>query len=74
MILSSIFGIIGFIVGTTLIIVNLCSIKSFGKPYLIPIVPFYKEEALSDSIIKKSIKKIKVKKTFLKKEKKWTNY
>lgn len=65
MILSSFFGIIGFIVGFSLLLINLCSIKSFGKPYLIPIVPFYKKEALSDSIFKKSFKNLKIKKAYL---------
>ncbi len=68
MILSSIFGLIGFIVSFSLMILNLCSIKSFGKPYLIPLVPFYKKEAESDSLFRKSINKMTHKKTYLTKE------
>lgn len=68
MILSSIFGIIGFIVSLALMLLNLCSIKSFGKPYLIPFVPFYKKEALNDSIFRKTLNKMSHKKRYLTKE------
>ncbi len=37
MLLSSFFGMIGIFFGFLLIVTNLCSIKSFGKPFLIPI-------------------------------------
>ena len=36
MLLSSIFGIIGILFGFIFLITNLCSIKSFGKPFLLP--------------------------------------
>jgi len=39
MLLSSVFGIIGILFGFLFIITNLCSIKSFGKPFLIPFAP-----------------------------------
>lgn len=39
MILSSMFGIIGILFGFIFIITNLCSIKSFGKPFMYPISP-----------------------------------
>ena len=68
MILSAIFGIIGFIVSVSLMLLNLCGIKSFGKPYLIPLVPFYKKEAQSDSIFRKKIGKVKFQKSYLTKE------
>ncbi len=65
LLISSIFGLIGFIISVSLMLVNLCSIKSFGKPFLIPFVPFYKKEAKTDSIIKKPENKINIKKTYL---------
>lgn len=42
MILSSMFGIIGILFGFMFLITNLCSIKSFGKPFLIPFSPIIK--------------------------------
>ena len=42
MILSSIFGLIGIIFGLIFMISNLCSIKSFNKPFLIPFSPIIK--------------------------------
>ena len=39
MILSLILGMIGILFGFILIITNLCNIKSFGKPFLIPFSP-----------------------------------
>ena len=39
MILSSVFGIIGVLFGFIFIMTNLCSIKSFGKPFMHPITP-----------------------------------
>ena len=39
MILSLILGMIGILFGFIFIITNLCSIKSFGKPFLIPFSP-----------------------------------
>ncbi|SHJ80700.1 spore germination protein [Tepidibacter formicigenes] len=39
-IITSIFGLFGFVMGYTLIIINLISTTSFGIPYLAPIAPF----------------------------------
>ena len=39
MIISSIYGVIGILFGFIFLITNLCNIKSFGKPFLLPIVP-----------------------------------
>lgn len=64
MFFSSFFGLIGFLIGLTLLIINLCSIETFNKPYTLPIVPFIKED-LGDSLIKKSIKNNKHRPTFL---------
>ena len=65
MILSSLFGLIGFIVTFTLLLINLCSIKSFGIPYLIPYVPFYKKEALKDGVIRSESSSSKIDKDYL---------
>lgn len=43
MILSSFFGIIGILFGFIFIITNLCSIKSFNKPFLMNISPIIKK-------------------------------
>ena len=65
MILSSIFGLIGFIVTFSLLLINLCSIKSFGIPYLTPYIPFYKKEALKDGIIRIESSSSKIDKDYL---------
>ena len=44
MLLSSLFGIIGILFGLLFIITNLCSIKSFDKPFLIPFAPVIKKD------------------------------
>lgn len=67
MIFSAVFGIMGFIIGSFLLIINLCSIKTFGKPYLIPISPFLPKEQ-KNGIIKRDIRKIKKRPTFLTKK------
>ena len=43
MLLSSVFGIIGILFGFMIIITNLCNIKTFGKPFLIPFSPVIKK-------------------------------
>ncbi|MGN1372002.1 MAG: spore germination protein [Candidatus Coprovivens sp.] len=42
LILTIIFGLYGFVIGSFFIVVNLCNTESFGKPYLYPIAPFNK--------------------------------
>lgn len=64
MILSSFFGIIGFFVGLTLMIINMCSIESFGKPYLLAYPPFSKNKS-KDGIIRKSLSNMKYKEIYL---------
>ena len=58
LILSTIFGINGLLVGTTLFIYNLLTLKTFGIPYLNPIIPYEKNE-IKDSIIKTNLKEEK---------------
>lgn len=43
MILASFFGIIGILFGFMFLLTDLCSIKSFGKPFLIPMAPILGE-------------------------------
>jgi spore germination protein KA len=45
MVLSSLFGMIGIFFGLLFILTNLCSIKSFGKPFIFPFV-FIKNKKL----------------------------
>ena len=40
MALTGIFGLFGFVVGITFITLNLCSLTSFGVPYVAPLSPF----------------------------------
>jgi len=40
LILAGIFGLFGFIMGLTIVLVKICSITSFGVPYTAPISPF----------------------------------
>lgn len=62
--LSALFGIIGFIMGVLLLVINLCSIKTFDKPYTLPIFPFlYKDQG--NSIIKKDITKLNKRESFI---------
>ncbi len=51
LILSTLLGINGLIIGTTILIYQLLTLKVFGIPYLTPIIP-YEENEISDSIIK----------------------
>ena len=37
-----IFGLYGLVIGSFLIVINLCNVESFGKPYLLPIAPYDK--------------------------------
>jgi len=67
MIFSSLFGIVGFMCGFLLLLINLCTIKSFGKPYLLPMSPFIME-AQGNAIIRKSLKKNKKRPNYLTKK------
>ncbi len=67
MICSALFGIVGFVTGLLFLVINLCSISTFGKPYTLPIIPFLKNEQ-SDAIIRKEIKNIKKRPSYLTKK------
>ena len=58
LIIATIFGINGLLVGTTIFIYNLVTLKTFGLPYLNPIIPYEKNE-IKDSIIKMNNKEEK---------------
>lgn len=48
---STFLGINGFLIGTTILIYHLLTLKTFGIPYLNPLIPYEKNE-IKDSIIK----------------------
>ncbi len=43
MILASMFGLMGILVGLLFLLAHLCSLRSFGVPFLSPVSPFAKE-------------------------------
>lgn len=51
LLLSTILGLNGFLIGTTILIYNLLTLKVFGIPYLTPFIPLEKNE-IKDSLIK----------------------
>jgi len=55
--ITGIFGLFGFVMGFTLIAINLCSITTFGVPYVAPLSPFnfkdLKNYILSDITLSK---------------------
>ena len=61
MFFASIFGIIGIYIGVCFMLVNMCKVTSFGKPYLIPYAPFYKS-GHDDALIRRRLNKIKINK------------
>ena len=67
MILACLFGIIGLLTGFLFLLISLCSIKTFGLPYLLPLTPLYKDST-SDSLIRKSSHDIKIEAPYLKEE------
>ncbi len=64
MILAALFGIVGFVMGLMLLLINLCSVKTFGKPYTLPMMPFIKD-AQSNAIFKTEIYKMKKRPSYL---------
>ena len=67
MIISAMFGIIGFIVGMQFLLLDITSIKSFGKPYTLPAAPLYIKES-EDAFLKKSITKLKKRPSYITKK------
>ena len=64
MILSALFGMVGFMCGFILLIINLCTIKTFGKPYLIPLAPFLIKDQ-SNAILRRDLTKITKRPSYL---------
>lgn len=58
MILSSIIGLYGLMLGLSFLLVHLCSIRSFGTPYLTPLAPF-KANDLKDTFIRMPLRPFK---------------
>lgn len=56
LIIATFFGIYGIFIGLILLITKLCSITSFGFPYMAPLAPIIKSE-LNDSVIRTNKKK-----------------
>ncbi len=57
LIMATFFGLFGLFIGLLLLIINMCSITSFGFPYLAPISPLIKPE-MKDAIVR--VKKNKI--------------
>ena len=55
--LGSAFGAFGVFIGIFLLLVHLCTLKSFGYPYMLPLAPF-KFRGIKDSIVRVSMKEI----------------
>lgn len=64
MIGSAFLGIIGILIVFIYFLTKLSSTKSFGKPYLIPFAPTYKE-GLKNSIIRFPLKKLNKRRSYL---------
>ncbi|MHC1684581.1 MAG: spore germination protein [Clostridiaceae bacterium] len=58
--LSGIFGLFGFIIGVFFIVGHVCSLKSFGVPYLTPIAPAVLS-GLNDSFIRMPLRFLNLK-------------
>lgn len=50
--LSAAFGMLGFTIGIFAVLVHLCSLKSFGKPYIAPFNSNSLKSALRDTIVR----------------------
>ena len=57
LIIATFFGLYGVFIGMMFLIINLCSITSFGFPYMAPFSPFIKQE-MADALIRVKKKKI----------------
>ena len=58
------FGIVGFCVGCTLLLINLCTIESYGKSYLSPFAPF-DLQAQGNAVIRRNLRHLKFRKSYL---------
>ena len=68
--LSSFFGLFGISIGLCILIIHLCTLKSFGVPYLTPMTHFIERRSdLKDTIIRPKIKTLVRKPKYLQVEK-----
>lgn len=51
MILAAVYGLFGIILGLVIMVLHLCSLRSFGVPYMSPFAPFVKEDQ-KDAVIR----------------------
>ncbi|TDQ41988.1 spore germination protein [Aureibacillus halotolerans] len=51
-ILAACFGFIGLLMGLLLILTHMCSLRSFGVPYMEPLAPFFRSR-LKDTLVRK---------------------
>ncbi len=67
---ASIFGLFGISVGLCILLIHLCTLKSFGVPYLTPLTHFIeRREDLKDTIIRPKISNLVRKPKYLQVEK-----
>ncbi|WP_231701829.1 spore germination protein [Crassaminicella thermophila] len=45
--ITGIFGLFGFVMGITVIVINLCAQTSFGIPYFAPVAPFHLKDIIN---------------------------
>ncbi|MGM0834828.1 MAG: spore germination protein [Bacillota bacterium] len=55
LIFSSFIGIYGILIAFIIILLHMCSLRSFGMPYLTPFAPIRKDD-LQDSVVRKSLR------------------
>nr|WP_318010778.1 spore germination protein [Bacillus sp. RAR_GA_16] len=65
MFLAATFGLFGMIIGLIAIILHLCSLRSFGVPYMSPMAPF-KLKDQKDVIFRTPMSRMFTRPTFLK--------
>nr|WP_235801515.1 spore germination protein [Heyndrickxia acidiproducens] len=54
MFLAATFGFFGIIIGSIAMVIHLCSLRSFGVPYMMPLAPFVGEN-IGDAILRKPL-------------------
>lgn len=68
--LASLFGLFGISIGICFLIIHLCTLKSFGVPYMTPLSSFVENRKdLKDTVIRPKIKKLVHKPRYLQFEK-----
>ncbi len=57
LVLAAAFGVYGILIGLFMILAHLCTLRSFGYPYMLPLAPI-RWKGLKDSVIRTSSKQI----------------